>query len=78
MDFGVIALTEGLDVIDTWIKGGEHFISLGPAYILRITGFVVLCIVAARTRNLTFHALFVIGGLIYELAFFSRYYYSLS
>jgi hypothetical protein len=54
--FGFVALTETLDLIDTWIKGAEHLQSLGPEYPIRISLFLVMCAIAARTRNLTFHA----------------------
>ena len=72
--FGLLALTELLDVVDTWIKGAEHVSALGPAYVVRIVGFLVLCAFAARTRNGRLHGAFVIVALIYELSFFTRYY----
>ena len=69
--FGFVALTEALDIVDTWIKGDEHIRSLGAEYPIRIGVFILLCAVAARTRNLTFHAVFVFGGLAYEGQVFS-------
>src|SRR5262245_14878929 len=33
--FGFVALTLALDVIDTWIKGGDYLRSLGPEYLAR-------------------------------------------
>jgi hypothetical protein len=72
--FGLLALTELLDVVDTWIKGSEHLSALGPAYVIRIAGFLVLCAVAARTRNGRLHGLYVLLALAYELSFFSRYF----
>ncbi|SDR64335.1 hypothetical protein SAMN05519103_09684 [Rhizobiales bacterium GAS113] len=76
--FGIIATTEALDVVDTLIKGGEHFRSLGIMYPIRILAFIVLCLIATQTRNLKFHAVFVVSGLIYEAIFFVRYFESLS
>jgi hypothetical protein len=37
-----------------------------------------LCAVAATTRNLRFHALFVFAAFVYELSFFARYYATLN
>jgi hypothetical protein len=75
--FGLVALTMALDVLDTSIKGSEHWRSLGPEYPIRIIAFLVLCAIAARTRNLAFHTIFVFIALLYELSFFSRHYFIL-
>jgi hypothetical protein len=75
--FGIFAVTEVMDVVDTLIKGTEHFQSLGIEYLVRNAAFLVLCLVAARTRNLTFHGLFAAGALIYELVYIPRVYFSL-
>ena len=76
--FGFVALTEALDVIDTWIKGSEYLRSLGPEYWVRIGGLVALCAVAAKTRSATFHGLFVMGALLFAVSFFARNYFSLN
>jgi hypothetical protein len=39
--------------------------------------FLALCLVAARTRNLKFHGLFAAGGLVYEVIYICRQYFSL-
>jgi hypothetical protein len=75
--FGFVALTEALDVVDTWIKGNEHLRSFGPDYWVRIVVLVALCAVAARTRNPMFHRLFVVGALVSELGLFAYNYSSL-
>ena len=73
-----MALTEALDVVDTLIKGDGHLQSLGLEYLPRIGIFILLCAVAATTRNLRFHALFVFAAFAYELSFFGRYYATLN
>ena len=75
--FGIFALTEVMDVVDTLIKGTEHLRSLGPEYLVRNAVFLALCLVAARTRNLTFHRLFAGGALVYEVIYISRQYFTL-
>jgi hypothetical protein len=76
--FGFVALTELLDVVDTWIKGSEYLRSLGPEYPIRIALFVIFCGVAAATRNRAFHLIFVLAGLAYEIIFFVRHYFNIS
>ena len=76
--FGFVALTEALDVVDTLIKGDGHLQSLGTEYLPRIGIFIMLCAVAATTRNLRFHALFVFAAFAYEISFFGRYYATLN
>ena len=48
--FGLLAATYLLDVIDTLIKGEEHFARFGWEYLIRTPLFVVLCLVAMRDR----------------------------
>lgn len=76
--FGIAALTLGLDLVDTWIKGAEYWPTLGPEDPVRIIAFLALCAIAAKTRNLTFHSIFVFGWLVYEVSFFSRHYFTLT
>ncbi|MCK1516775.1 hypothetical protein IVB22_30565 [Bradyrhizobium sp. 190] len=76
--FGFAALTEALDVVDTWIKGEAHLRSLGLEYLLSVGAFVLLCAVAATTRNLRFHMLFAFGAVLYEISFFARNYGTLN
>jgi hypothetical protein len=76
--FGFVALTEALDLVDSWIKGPEHFRSLGPEYFVLIGGFIAGCAIAARTRNQTFHALFLIVAFLYQASFFTLHFSNLS
>lgn len=76
--FGLMAVTEVLDVVDTWIKGESHFRSLGPEYVIRIGAFVVLCIVGARYPNPRLQTGLALAGLVYEVSFFARYFGSFS
>jgi hypothetical protein len=75
--FSFAALTKLLDLVDTWIKGAEHWQSLGVEYPAEIAAFVMLCAVAARVRNLTFHSIFVVIVLLYEVTFFSLHFFNL-
>ena len=68
--FGFVALTEALDVVDTLIKGEAICDRWDWNISPRIGVFILLCAVAATTRNLRFHALFVFAAVAYEISFF--------
>ncbi|CCV10138.1 conserved membrane hypothetical protein [Mesorhizobium sp. STM 4661] len=70
--FGLLATTYLLDVIDTLLKGPEHFAHFGIEYLIRTPVFVVLCIVAILVRDRRFHIAFVAGTLIYQISFILR------
>jgi hypothetical protein len=72
--FGFAALTEALDVVDTWIKGEAHLRSLGPEYLVATSVFILLSVVAARTRNPRFHMLFALSAVAYEISFSIRHF----
>ena len=70
--FGLLAATSLLDVIDTLIKGEEHFARFAGEYMVRTPILVILCIVAARTRSPIFHVTFVSLALAYQLSWIFR------
>jgi hypothetical protein len=70
--FGLLAATYLLDVIDTLLKGPEHFARFGNEYLFRTPVFVVLCIVAILVRDRRFHIAFVAAALVYQISFILR------
>ncbi|WP_019171983.1 hypothetical protein [Pseudaminobacter salicylatoxidans] len=70
--FGLLAATFVLDIIDTLLKGREHFAHFGHEYLIRTPVFLVLCIAAIFTTNRTFHMLFVAAALIYQISWILR------
>jgi hypothetical protein len=70
--FGVMAGTYVFDVMDTLIKGEEHFARFANEYLVRTPIFVALCIAAAKTPSRTFHAVFVALTLIYQISWILR------
>jgi hypothetical protein len=76
--FGFVALTELLDIVDSWIKGDQYLRSLGPEYPVRIILYLIFCAIAARTRNLAFQYTFVVLALVQEVFFITRHYSSLA
>ncbi len=55
--FGAIA---PLDIIDTLLKGRQHFIDQGPLYLPFITVWALGSVVAGLTRNEKYHAVWAI------------------
>lgn len=70
--FGVLGATYMLDVIDTLLKGSEHFARFGSEYLFRTPVFVALCVVAILVRDRRFHIAFVACALIYQISFILR------
>jgi hypothetical protein len=70
--FGLLALTYVFDVIDTLIKGKEHFANFGNEYVIRTIIFVGLCAVATWTTDKRFHMCFVAFALIYQISWIYR------
>jgi hypothetical protein len=50
--FGAIA---PLDIIDTLLKGWQHFLAQGPSYLPFIAFWTIGCLVAAISRNELYH-----------------------
>ena len=70
--FGLLGFTYLLDVIDTLLKGPEHFARFGNEYLFRTPVFVALCVAAILVRDRRFHIAFVAATLIYQISFILR------
>jgi len=70
--FGLLAATYLIDVIDTLLKGADHFARFGPEYLVRTPVLVLLCIAAASSGNRRFHAWFAVGVLVYQISWIIR------
>jgi hypothetical protein len=69
--FALGATLPVLDLIDTSLKGYAHLAAQGPLYIVTIVLIFSLSIVAALTRNETYHKAFSIFFLCYLVTFIS-------
>lgn len=63
--FGLLIVYFAVDFMDTWLKGIQHVLSLGPEYLINVAAFIVLSAVAIWTRNERFHAAYAIIALLY-------------
>ena len=75
--FGLLGLTFVMDLADTLVKGVSHFDSLGQEYVWRTAVYFVLCGVAIITPNRRFHAVLVIGSLVYQVPWILRHFETL-
>jgi hypothetical protein len=58
-----------IDVLDTLLKGWDHFIAQGVPYMLTMPLLTVLSLIASATHNERFHAFYCIFFLAYLLVF---------
>lgn len=70
--YSFLAMIFVLDVIDTWIKGPEHFHALGLEYPIRQAVFALCSLVAVLTPSQRFQAVFVTVGVVYQTTWIFR------
>ena len=57
-----------MDIGDSLLKGQDYFDSFGVEYPLRNAVHFVLCLVAMKSGNLRFQAVFIMLAVIYQLS----------
>lgn len=65
--FGLLGFTSLLDVYDTWIKGAEHFASLGLEYKIFTSFNILAAIVGAISRQHRVHAVIAVILFAYQI-----------
>lgn len=65
--YGLLAALFAFDLLDTALKGAEHFRSFGPEYPVRQAILFALAIAAMFVTSRRYHAVFVIGALIAQV-----------
>jgi len=70
--FGCLATYFLVDLADTWMKGAEHFGSLGVEYPVEVAAHVILCLIAIFTQNRRFHAAFPVLAILYAFSWALR------
>ncbi|HEX4639741.1 MAG TPA: hypothetical protein VH252_00045 [Chthoniobacterales bacterium] len=64
--FILIAANFAIDLVDSSLKGAEHFWSLGPLYFTSMALFIVCGSIAAFTRSARYHAAFAVFYFVYN------------
>lgn len=75
--FGLLALSQVVDVIDTFIKGADRYKLYGLEYPVQTACFIIFSIIAMLWDNRRYHALFVSMALIYQITFMLRHFATL-
>jgi hypothetical protein len=57
-----------IDLVDTLLKGWEHFRSLGPLCARSMLLSIVLCSTSAFSKSIRFHSAFAVFNFIYNVA----------
>ena len=57
-----------IDLIDSSLKGREHFLSLGPLYFISMAMFIILGLIAAFARSVRYHSAFAVFYFVYNAA----------
>ena len=69
--FALAAILPPLDFLDTALKGIPHLLAQGPIYLITIGLLTALSLVAAFTKNQTYHKIYAIFFLVYLSVFIS-------
>jgi hypothetical protein len=72
--FGLFIVFQFIDIGDTLLKGEEYFAGLGPEYMVVKGIRITLALIAIRTTNAPFHAVFAVGNLLHQLSWAVRMY----
>ena len=72
--FGLLIVSQLIDVGDTMLKGDEYVSGLGVEYFVAKVARISLCLVAVKTEKEWFHASFVIAILVYQFSLALRLY----
>lgn len=70
--FGANVLNRSIDLVDTWLKGSEHFQSLGPEYPVSVAVNIIWSLIAIFVPSRIFQWVFALGSLLYLLSWVFR------
>ncbi|MCZ8192952.1 MAG: hypothetical protein O9269_00345, partial [Brevundimonas sp.] len=70
--FGANVLNRSIDLVDTWLKGSEHFQSLGPEYPVSVAVNIIWSLIAIFVPSRIFQWVFALGSLLWLLSWVFR------
>lgn len=70
--FSLLALSYMLDVVDTLLKGPDHFAHFGKEFMIRTPLLVAACAAAILTTNRRFHLMLVLAIMAYQVSWILR------
>jgi hypothetical protein len=75
--FWLFAVTVVFDLLDTLIKGANHYSMFSYEYLIRVPVYLALCAAAVLSPNRIFHLCFVIFAFAYEIVWIVRHFETL-
>ena len=66
--FGLLAMTFVIDLYDTWLKGRDHFESLGTDYFVMSVFYLTVSAVAIASKRQVVHAVIAVLAFCYQVA----------
>lgn len=76
--YTMFALLAVIDLIDTAMKGAQHFEDLGIEYPIQQGIFIALALIALVVHNRTYQIAFVVAALLYKICWIYRLYWVLT
>ncbi len=70
--YGLLATMFTIDLIDTAVKGAEHFHALGPEYLARQGLMLVCAVIAIFVANKTYQIAFVTVAIVWQVLWIVR------
>jgi hypothetical protein len=72
--YGLLVLMFAIDLVDTAIKGADHFAALGPEYLVRqglmIVGAIIAFFVSSKRYQIFFVAIAIVWQVIWIIRLF--------
>ncbi|MFD1791312.1 hypothetical protein ACFSE0_06630 [Ochrobactrum teleogrylli] len=76
--FGILASIHVVDVLDTLLKGVNHYQLYGIEYPIQTVCFILFSIIAMYTDSRRYHGIFVTFALLYQIIFTLRHFATLN
>jgi hypothetical protein len=76
--FGLIALINVMDIVDTQLKGAVRWHALGIAYPIHVAILLVVTAIGVATTNKRVQRIMAPAALVYQIGYFSHMYFTLT
>ena len=71
---GLLAAFFAFDVVDTWLKGSDYFLSLGTEYVVSSIAQPAGCVIGIFAKNERYHGALAVLSLAYQISWALRFY----
>jgi hypothetical protein len=70
--YGLLIIMFAIDLVDTAIKGADHFAALGPEYLIRQGLMIVGAVIAFLVSNKRYQIFFVTAAIVWQVIWIVR------